>query len=73
MREKIGALIQFLAVIISFAMIFAGIVGAYDSYFGAEGAANADVIFWTVTFAVIAIVGAAIGVVGVLVGNLLKK
>lgn len=73
MREKIGALIQFLAVIISFAMIFAGIGGAYDTYFGAEGLVNAGVIFWTLTFVVIAIVGAVVGVVGVLIGNLLKR
>ena len=69
MREKIGALIQFLAVVISFAMIFAGIGGAYNTFFKAEG----DVVMWTTIFFVVAVVGLAVGIVGIIVGNLLKK
>ena len=73
MREKIGALIQFLAVIISFAMLFLGIGGAYNEYFGADGLVNSGVILWTIIYGVIAIAGAVLGVVGVVVGNLLKR
>ena len=69
MREKIGALIQFLAVVIAFAMMFAGIGGAYNSFFKGEG----DVAMWTTMFIVIAVVGLAVGIVGILIGNLLKK
>ncbi len=73
MREKIGALIQFLAVVISFAMLFIGVCGAYNSYFGADGAVNSSVIFTILTFAVVAVVGVVVGVVGVLIGNLMKR
>ena len=69
MREKIGSLIQFLAVVIAFAMIFVGVGGAYNSFFKGEG----DVAMWTTIFIVIAVLGLAVGIVGVIIGNLLKK
>ncbi len=69
MREKIGALIQFLAVVIAFAMLFAGIGGAYNTFFKGVG----DVAMWTTIFIGIAAVGLAIGIIGVIIGNLLKK
>ena len=73
MREKIGALIQFLAVIASFGMIIYGVCGAYNTYFKAEEVEMAAAIAQSVGLLIIAVVGLAVGVVGVVVGNLMKR
>lgn len=73
MREKIGALIQFLAVVISFGMIVYGVCGAYNTYFKAEEVEMAAAVAQSIVLLIIAVVGLGIGVVGVVVGNLMKR
>lgn len=73
MREKTGALIQFLAVIAAFILILWGIVGAYAAYFASEDLATSDIIYNTVFHLVGAAIGAGIGIGGVIIGNLLKR
>ena len=72
MREKIGALIQFLAVIVAFGMVFYGVGGAYNTYFKAEAVEMASAIAKSVFLLIIALIGLGVGIVGVVVGNLLK-
>ena len=73
MREKIGALIQFLAVIVAFGMLLVGIGGAYNTYFKADEVEVAGAVADAIVLLVVALAGAVIGVVGVVVGNLLKR
>lgn len=69
MREKLGALIQFLAVVAMFILIWWGVGGAYQEYFGRE---IINVAKLTVHLVAIA-VGFGVGVVGIIGGNLLKR
>ncbi len=69
MREKIGALIKFLAVIIGFMLVFWGICGAYGVYFGSEGIDIAS----TVARLIVAVIGAGVAFGGVLVGNIVNR
>ncbi len=73
MREKWGAFIQFLAVIIAFGALLYGIVGAYNTYYSADEFER-ELVMSTVFIQLgIALGGAVIGVVGVVVGNLMKR
>ncbi len=67
MREKIGALIQYVSIVVAFALVFYGVAHAYQLYFGSGAIAKA------VADLVIALIGFGIGLVGLFVGNLLKK
>ena len=73
MREKWGAFIQFLAVIIAFGALVYGICGAYNTYFGTDEVELADAMSTVFVQLGIALAGAVIGVVGVLVGNIMKR
>ena len=73
MREKIGALIQFLSVIVAFGLLVWGVCGGYNVYYRAEGMVNAAVISVTVIHLVVAVVGLVVGAGGVILGNRLKK
>lgn len=73
MREKLGALMQFLAVIIAFILMFWGIGGAYQAYFGNQDLATAKAVANAIVYLIYAVIGVGIGVGGVVVGNLLKK
>jgi len=73
MREKWGAFIQFLAVIIAFAALVYGICGAYNTYFGTDEVELADAMSTVFIQLGIALAGAVIGVVGVVVGNIMKR
>ena len=69
MREKMGALIQFLAIIAACVLLIWGIGGAYLEYFGAE-IPKASIVSLRL---IAAAIGAGFGIVGVVVGNLLKR
>lgn len=69
MREKIGALIQFLAVIAAVALLFWGICGGYQEYFGSEVVNYAKFSLRLIA----AVIGAGVGIGGVIIGSLLKK
>ena len=73
MREKWGAFIQFMAVIIAFGALLYGIVGAYNTYFKADDAEKAVAVADSLVLLGIALGGAVIGVAGVIVGNILKR
>lgn len=73
MREKLGALIQFLAVIAAFILILFGVAGGYQGYFGNEDFTTAQRIAEASFYLVFAAVGAGVGIGGVILGNLLKK
>ena len=67
MREKIGALIQYISIVVAFALVFSGVAHAYQLYFGYGAVAKA------VADLVLALVGFGVGLVGLFVGNLLKR
>lgn len=73
MKEKIGALIQFFAVVVGFILIFWGVSGAYQSYFNREDLLLAEVIYNTTYHLIGVAIGAGVGIGGVIVGNILKK
>lgn len=67
MKEKISALIKYIAVIVAFALIFYGIGRAYQMYFGLHKTAMA------ISGLAIAAVGAGVGVVGMFVGKAVNR
>lgn len=69
MREKLGALIQFLAVIVAFILVMWGVIGGYQEYCGSEVVAIGKVM----THLIGALVGVGIGIGGVILGSLTKK
>lgn len=69
MREKLGALIQFLAVIAAVVLLFWGICGGYQEYFGSEIVNAAKLSIRLIAAAI----GAGVGVGGIVLGNLLKR
>ncbi len=69
MREKLGALIQFLAVIAMAILLFWGVGGAYQEYFGSEVVNAAKLSIRLIAVAV----GFGVGILGIVGGNLLKK
>lgn len=73
MKEKLGALIQFLAVVVGFILIVWGISGGYQSYFNKEDLEMAEVIYNTTYHLIGAAIGAGVGIGGVILGNILKK
>ena len=73
MREKWGSFIQFIAVIAAFAMLFIGIVGAYNEYFSADELEVANAMPTVILLLSIALGGIVVGVGGVVIGNILKK
>lgn len=73
MKEKIGSLLQFLAVIIGFVLIFWGIGGAYQAYFNREEIETVNAVYNTTKHLIGAVIGAGVGIFGVIIGNVLKK
>ena len=73
MKEKIGSLIQFLAVVIGFILLVWGIAGAYQSWFNKEDLEMAEVIYNTSYHLIGAAIGAGVSIGGVIFGNVLKK
>ena len=69
MREKIGAFIQFLAIIAAAVLLMLGLGHAYMDYFAAEFVKVAALSLHLIAAAI----GAGVGVVGVVLGNLLKR
>ena len=69
MKEKISALIKFLAVIVGFILAFWGICSAYGAYFGSEGVD----IAMTISRLVIAAIGVGVAFGGVFVGNIVNR
>lgn len=67
MREKISSLIKFIAVIAGLALIYYGLCGAYQQFFGVNNTAKA------ITDIIIAAVGVGVGVVGFYIGNLVNR
>ncbi len=69
MREKIGALIQFLAVVTMALTVWWGVGGAYQEYFAYEFVNVAKLSVRLIAIAV----GLGVGIVGIFGGNLLKR
>jgi len=69
MREKISALIKFLTVIGGFLTAFWGICSAYNVYFGTDGVDIATTITWLI----VAAIGAGVIFGGILIGNLINR
>lgn len=69
MREKLGALIQFVAVIAMAILLFWGIGGSYQEYFGSEVVNAAKLSIRLIAIAV----GFGVGILGIFGGNMLKK
>lgn len=69
MKEKISALIKFLAVIVGFLVVFWGVCGAYGEYFGSEGVNIAG----TIAKLIVAAIGVGIAFGGVIVGKIVNR